>query len=200
MIVDVIELAMKNLEKNGVRREDTMEYLINQGKTTHDPPLTDEERKRLRENEITRDSIATRNEVNRIYIKHFAKRSVSGIDGEKLGNVLIECHDNQLTTKYKCPKYIEKETGIDKETAKQIAHVVLTQAQLFTDWTFAKEKKYDTFSMYSPYDNKYDGQEFTIEDFPKYVGFMVENNASPNFHRKGKEFDEIRSKIRLRKV
>ena len=41
---DVIDLAMDNLKKNGVRKEDTLEYAIDKGRTTWKTPLTDEER------------------------------------------------------------------------------------------------------------------------------------------------------------
>ena len=197
--MDVIELAMNNLKKKGVRKEDTMEYLIDQGRTTHKGPLTDEERERLRKNKITRHSPATHSEVTRIYLKHFAKKSVSGLDGEKLGEILVECHDNQLPPQNKCPKLIEKEMGVDKKTAKQIAYVVTKQAGLFRNWTFAKERKSNYFSISCPDNDKYDGEEFPIEDFPKYVGFMVENYGSPTFHRRGEDVDELRKKIKIKK-
>ena len=182
--MDVIELSMNNLKKKGVRREDTLEYLIDHGMTTHKAPLTDEERESLRKNEITRHSAATRSEVTRIYLKHFAKKSVSGIDNEKLGMILVECHDNQLHPQNKCPKLIEKELGVDKKSAKQIAYVVTKQAALFTNWEFAKDRKSDCFSIYTRDNMKYDGEFFPIDDFPKYVGFMVENKTSPKFHYK----------------
>lgn len=76
---DVIDLAINNLKRNGVRKEDTLEYAIDKGITTHKNPLTDEERKILRETEIGRGTRATQNELYRIYFNRTKSKKKAAI-------------------------------------------------------------------------------------------------------------------------
>ena len=76
---DVIDLAMNNLKRNGVRKEDTLEYAIDKGHTTHRSPLTDEERKMLKETEIGRGTRATQNELYRIYFDRTKSKKKAAI-------------------------------------------------------------------------------------------------------------------------
>ena len=76
---DVIDLAMNNLKRNGVRKEDTLEYAIDKGITTHKNPLTDEERKMLKKTEIGRGTRATQNELYRIYLDKTKSKTKAAI-------------------------------------------------------------------------------------------------------------------------
>ena len=193
----VIDIAMDNLKNKGVRKEDTLEYAIEQGKTTHKSPLTDEERKLLRENEITRHSMATRKEITRIYLRHFADKSVNGIDGKELGDVLVDCFDNNCLNSYKCFNLISERFGVDKKTAKWIGYVVTKQAMTYSNWEVAIDRGDVFFSIVARDSNEYEGQEFPIMDLPKYVGFIVENYGSAIFHSGSKKHEKLKKEVRV---
>ena len=193
----IFDIAMDNLKRDGVRKEDTLEYAIDQGRTTHKAPLTDEERERLRKNVLNRHSIAVRNEITRIYLRYFSKKSVDGIDGKELGDTLVECFNNQWSNTYKCFNLISERFGVDKKTAKRIAYVVTKQAMTYTNWRIAIDKGAVTFTLVARDSNEYEGQEFPIMDLPKYMGYIVENYGSPNFHYDKMESEELRKRIRL---
>ena len=197
--MDIIDLAMHNLKKNGVQREDTLEYAIDHGKTTQKTPLTEEERERFKKNEITRTSMPTQREVTRIYIRQLCKTTVDGLDDEELAKTLIECYNSQKSNN-KCYKVVQEKFNVDRKTAEKIVYMINTQARVLSDWTIAKEKKLTHFTLYSPYNNQYEGQEFPIDDLMKYLSFIIENNASPNFWFSEKRSEELKKKIKLRRV
>ena len=197
MNMDIFDIAMNNLKKNGVRKEDTLEYAIDQGRTTHKGPLTDEERERLRATEISRHSLATQKEITRIYLRHFSNKSVSGIDGEELGNLIVDCYNNKCLNTSKCFNRISEQFGIDKKTAKWVSYVITKQANTFTNWRIAIDRGAVSFSIDTRDSNEYDGMEFPIMDLPKYVGFIVENYGGPDFHYDEEKREELRKKIRI---
>lgn len=178
---DVIDIAMDNLRKYGIREEDTLEYAIDNEITTHRTPLTTKERKALRETEISRGSRATQKEVTRIYIRYSSDKCVSGIDTIKLGDILIDCYNNKFPINERV-KLVKNEFDLDNETAKYIVDVVMGQSAILTDWAISKDRGASCFTIYSPYNDKYDGQKLPIKDLPDYLPFMIENNASPIFH------------------
>ena len=179
---DIFDIAMDNLKKNGVRREDTLEYAIDHGRAILTAPLTDEMRERLRANEITRHSDSTRNEIRRIYLRHFSKKSVEGIDGDELGNVMVGCLNNGCLNTSKCVNVISERFGIDKKTAKRITYVLTKQADTYTNWRVAIDRGAVSFSIPARESDEYKDADIPIMDLPKYMGFIVDNYGSPRFN------------------
>ena len=195
----IFDIAMDNLKKNGVRKEDTLEYAIDQGRTTHKGPLTDEERERLRTTEISRHSTATIKEITRIYLRHFANKSIKGIDGEELGNMLVDCYNNNWLNISKCHNKISEHFVIDKKTAKWIEYVITKQAMTFTTWRVAIDRGAVSFSIQAKNSDEYEDRRFPIMDLPKYMSFIVENYGSPRFYYDDEKREELRKKIRIKK-
>lgn len=196
--VDVIDLAMNNLNKNGVRREDTLEYLIDKGMTTHKAPLTDEEREILRKTEIQRGSVATQKEITRIYIKECLKEH-SEFLGDDIGefkNLMIDQYNQGKGSRITL-KLLKSKFDLPPKEARAIYESVMKKASILTNWKISKDRNATYFTIFSPYSDKYDGQEFPIDDFEKYVPFMVENNASPRFYGDKKRSEELRKLIRV---
>ena len=182
--VNVIDLAMENLKKNGVRKEDTLEYAIDSGKTTHKAPLTDEERRELRKTEVQRSSFATEKELTRIYIKESLKDYTDflGDNYEEFENFMIDEYNQGKGSKVTL-KLLKSKFDLPPKEAQTIYVFVRRKALMLSDWASSKEKGATYFTIYSPHNDKYDEQKFPMDDFEKYIPFMIENNAVPRFHR-----------------
>lgn len=182
--VNVIDLAMENLKKNGVRKEDTLEYAIDSGKTTHKAPLTDKERRELRKTEVQRSSFATGKEVTRIYIKESLKDYADflGNNYEEFENFMIDEYNQGKGSRITL-KLLKSKFDLPPKEAQTIYVFVRRKALMLSDWASSKEKGATYFTIYSPHNDKYDGQKLSMDDFEKYIPFMIENNAVPRFHK-----------------
>ena len=179
---DVIDLAMDNLKKNGVRKEDTLEYAIDKGRITWKTPLTDEERESLRKNQIHRYSYATHNELIRIFIKESLKDYADflGDEYKNFEKFTIAQYNQGKGTRITL-KELESNFNLPPKKTREVYASVRRKATHLANCTIDKEKGARYFYLFSPYNDKYDGQDIPIDDFEKYIPFMLENKASPIF-------------------
>jgi hypothetical protein len=122
-------------------------------------------------------------ELQKTLILKMAKTSISGIDAEEFGRFLVQCYDEKLNPK-KIEKLTQEKYNVDKETAHWMVYVVMKKAVCCSNWLIAKERGANCFSLDSPFNDRYDGVVFPIGDFMDVLPFIVENYASPTFHKK----------------
>ena len=150
---DVIDLAMDNLKKNGVRKEDTLEYAIDKG-----------------------------NELIRIFIKESLKDYADFLGDEyKNFEKFTIAQYNQGKGARITLKELESNFNLPPKETRTVYASVRRKATHLANCTIDKEKGARYFYLISPYNDKYDGQDIPIDDFEKYIPFMLENKASPIF-------------------
>lgn len=117
----------------------------------------------------------------KFYLKHFAETDVKGeVDKERLGDILVECYDEKcLLTE--APQIIVDELNTDYESANKVVNVLHKKAYIFTKWKISKSCGATYFTIDSLDNDKYEGKEFPVDDFYKYIEFFIENNALPVF-------------------
>lgn len=103
---NIFDLIKNNLEKNGIREEDTEEYFYEHygaGQIIIDgievPYRTEEEMINYK------FRMPYERELERIYIKKVVEEDIGGIDKEKLSEVLIDCYNKRISYK-ECEKIV----------------------------------------------------------------------------------------------
>lgn len=123
---------------------------------------------RLSDNEITRETI-----------KSMGANGVSGIDGNLLIEKLLYFYDNKIPVPERINILMET-FNIDEETSKMIEYVQMSKISLISDYLINKDRGANKFDIEGG--NKTLKKNININEFPNYVGFMIDNKAYPLFY------------------
>ena len=135
--------------------------------------------------DIERNSHLTQEDVSRIYIKECLKdyEDFLGDEYDEFEKLMIDQYNEGKGSRITL-KLLKSKFDLPPKEAREVYQKVMKKAIITSDWTINKDRGANIFTIYSPYNDKYDGQEFPIDSFLEYVDFMVENNAGPKFIKK----------------
>lgn len=123
----------------------------------------------------------TLNDYTRLAIETIGTQGITGLDEKLLTEKLLYFYDNMLIVSDRI-KILMETFSIDEETAKRVEYVSFAKTSLIGDYYLYKERGATKFYIRDK--NKKLKSNLNINDFIKYVGFMINNDGVPVFNIK----------------
>lgn len=120
-------------------------------------------------------------EYIRITIGEMGTDGITGLDKDQLTEKLLYFYDNNLPVTERI-NILMNTFDIEEETAKQIEYVSFAKTSLIADYLRNKERGATKFNIKGA--NRILKKNININEFLKYTGFMIENDAIPVFNIK----------------
>ena len=120
-------------------------------------------------------------EYIRITIGEMGTDGITGLDKDQLTEKLLYFYDNNLPVTERI-NILMNTFDIEEETAKQIEYVSFAKTSLIADYLRNKERGATKFNIKGV--NRILKKNINIKEFPKHIGFMINNDAIPVFNIK----------------